>query len=150
MPLKNYTTSIGVFKTIGEIEEILVEHGAWQIMKEYDSQKQVAAVCFSINTPFGINNIRLPAKVSGVQKVLEQQRETSRQAIKCDKEHATRVAWRNVKDWIDAQMAMIEADMVSMEEVFFPYLLDNNGKMTLFEAYREKQMRLMSGGNTNA
>lgn len=32
MPIKNYTTKIDVFKTIGEIQGCLVRHGARQIM----------------------------------------------------------------------------------------------------------------------
>ena len=35
MAIKNYTTTINVNKTIGEIQELLSKHGATAIMTEY-------------------------------------------------------------------------------------------------------------------
>lgn len=45
------------------------------------------------------------------------------------------------RDWIMAQMAIIEAGQVEMEEVFFPYLTDRNGK-TLYQLYQGGQLAL--------
>lgn len=70
----------------------------------------------------------------------------TRQKVKCDREQAERVAWRIVKDWVEAQMAILESEMVQMDEIFLPYMVDNNGQ-TLFQAYRSNQ--LMLGGNVN-
>ena len=44
------------------------------------------------------------------------------------KEQATRVAWRIVKDWLAAQLAMIEAGLVDLEEVFLPYAQNQAGR----------------------
>ena len=33
-------------------------------------------------------------------------------------EQAYRVAWRNILDWVEAQMALLEIGMAKMEEVF--------------------------------
>ena len=35
-------------------------------------------------------------------------------------QQANRTAWRIIKEWILAQMALIETEMVSVEEVFLP------------------------------
>lgn len=54
MSLKNYTTSISVEKTIGEIEQILAKHGAKKILKDYDASGNITAVSFMIGTPHGL------------------------------------------------------------------------------------------------
>ena len=67
-----------------------------------------------------------------------------RQKVKCDREQAERVAWRIVKDWVEAQMAILESEMVQMDEIFLPYMLSNSGQ-TVFEAYRNNQLALGGG-----
>jgi hypothetical protein len=67
----------------------------------------------------------------------------TKQKVKCDREQAERVAWRIVKDWVEAQMAILESEMVQMDEIFLPYMLNNQGH-TVFEAYRDKQLLLES------
>ena len=135
MPLLNYTTKVDVYTTLGAIQGQLVKHGAKKIMQDYDDQQRIAAICFLIDTPFGLRGIRLPANVDAVHEVLH------RQKVKCDREQAERVAWRIVKDWVEAQMAILESEMVQMDEIFLPYMIDGKGQ-TLFEAYRTNQLML--------
>ena len=47
-------------------------------------------------------------------------------------EQAKRVAWRIVKDWVEAQLAIIETQMVKPEQVFLPYAITQTGE-TLYE-----------------
>ncbi|MHC1695634.1 MAG: hypothetical protein AB9835_10285 [Eubacteriales bacterium] len=133
MPLLNYTTKIDVFTTLGEIQSQLVKHGAKKILQEYNDDGDLYALSFSINTPYGKRGIKLPANVDAVQRVLEQQKKRS------DREHAERVAWRILKDWIEAQMAILESQMVQFDQIFFPYITNDEGK-TLYEAYRNSQL----------
>lgn len=70
------------------------------------------------------------------------------QKVKADLQQAERVAWRIIKDWIEAQMAIIEAQLASMDEVFFPYMLDSAGQKTLYEAYCERQLLIGDGGSS--
>lgn len=37
MAIKNYTSGVSVFKSIGEIQGALAEHGATRIMTQYDA-----------------------------------------------------------------------------------------------------------------
>lgn len=69
----------------------------------------------------------------------------TRQKVKCDREQAERVAWRIVKDWVEAQMAILESEMVQMDEIFLPYMLSSSGQ-TVFEAYRKNQLALEGSG----
>lgn len=135
MPLLNYTTKVGIYTTIGEIQGQLVKHGAKKIMQDYDDQGRLCALAFLIDTPTGPRGIRLPANVDAVHKVLTNQK------VKCDREQAERVAWRIVKDWVEAQMAILESEMVQIDEIFLPYMVGTGGK-TFFEAYRNNQLML--------
>ena len=138
MPLLNYTTKVDTYTTLGSIQGQLVKHGAKKIMQDYDDHGRIAALTFLIDTPAGMRGIRLPANVDKVYSVLH------RQKIKCDREQAERVAWRIVKDWVEAQMAILESEMVQMDEIFLPYMVNNNGQ-TFFEAYRNNQLMLGEG-----
>lgn len=135
MPLLNYTTKVDVYTTLGAIQGMLVKHGAKKIMQDYDDAGKITALTFSIETPAGMRGIRLPANVDAVHKVL------ARQRVKCDREQAERVAWRIVKDWVEAQMAILESEMVQMDEIFLPYMVNNAGQ-TFFQAYQANQLRL--------
>ena len=57
------------------------------------------------------------------------------------KEQARRVAWRILKDWIEAQIALLESGMVEMEEIFLPYMLAGPGDRTLYKALVDGQFR---------
>lgn len=138
MPLLNYTTKVDVYTTLGAIQGQLVKHGARKIMQDYDGEGNITALAFLIDTPAGPRGVRLPANVDAVHSVL------ARQKVKCDRKQAERVAWRIVKDWVEAQMAILESEMVQMDEIFLPYMIDNTGK-TLFEAYRDNQLALNGG-----
>ena len=135
MPLLNYTTKVNVYTTLGEIQSQLVKHGAKKIMQDYDDNGHISALTFQIDTPAGLRAIRLPANVDAVRKVL------AKLKVKCDREQEERVAWRIVKDWVEAQMAILESEMVQMDEIFLPYMVNNSGQ-TLFQAYRNNQILL--------
>lgn len=135
MPLLNYTTKVNVFNTLGEIQAQLVKHGAKKIMQDYDEVGHITALIFMIDTPLGPRGIRLPANTEAVHAVL------LRQKVKCDRDQAERVAWRIIKDWVEAQMAILESEMVQMDEIFLPYMIDRSGK-TLFQKYQNDQLML--------
>lgn len=135
MPLLNYTTKVDVYTTLGAIQGQLVKHGARKIMQDYDDQGRIVALSFLVDTPSGPRGIRLPANVDAVHAVLH------RQKVKCDREQAERVAWRILKDWVGAQMAILESEMVQMDEIFLPYMVNSSGQ-TLFDAYRNNQLML--------
>ena len=59
-------------------------------------------------------------------------------------EQAQRVAWRIVKDWLEAQLAIIETEMVTLDQVMLPYMQGDNGQ-TVYELYRDQQLALGTG-----
>lgn len=141
MPLLNYTTKVDTYTTLGAIQGQLVKHGAKKIMQDYDEAGHITALSFMVETSAGPRGIRLPANVDAVHAVL------TRQKVKCDRDQAERVAWRIVKDWVEAQMAILESEMVEMDEIFLPYMVGRSGQ-TLFQSYRSGQMMLGDGGSS--
>lgn len=135
MPIKNYTTKVDVYQSLGEIQGALEKIGARKIMIDYDENGNPVGVTFGINTPQGSLGFLLPANIEGVLKVF------AKQKIKTDRAQAERTAWRNIRDWVLAQMAFVEAGNVEVDEVFLPYLTDGKGR-TLYQVYQSGQLLL--------
>ena len=133
MGLLNYTTTVPAERTVAEIQSKLAKAGAHQILHEYESGT-VSALSFRINTKFGEMAFRLPANISAVEAVLRK----GRRPFKPMTEQAARVGWRILKDWVEAQLALIETGMVSVEQVFLPYAQNSAGQ-TVYEALLEKK-----------
>lgn len=150
--IKNYTTSIAVRKTIGEIEELLVSKGAEKIMIDYANQEPIGLM-FMLKTDRGQIPIKLPARVSGVEAIFYKNKKPRHNWMNPEplndreKDQAKRTAWRNIKDWIDAQLALVETEMVRMEEVFLPYII-MPGNKTVFESFQSGALQL-GPGNAN-
>lgn len=141
MALLNYTTTVEAYKTVSEIEQMLVKHGAKSIMKQFDDE-MITSLSFLINT--GVNDIpiKLPIRVDDVLQVLiEQKKMHPKAGIKATKDQANRVAWRILKDWIEVQMALLDIGMVQFEEIFLSYIETAGGK-TIYEKLEEKHFLL--------
>jgi len=133
--LKNYSTSIKPEKTIAEIEKMLAEYGAKKVMKEYDEKGRPIFLAFAIQTKQGEVPIKLPVKIHRVLMMFDN--EISKgllpQRYSGDKEQAFKVGWRIIKDWIDAQLTLIRLELAKPEEIFLPYMWDNQNRETLYE-----------------
>lgn len=140
MSIKNYSTTISAIRTAGEIEEILIEHGVKNVQKNIENRK-IVGFSFVIDTPYGERLIRLPVNVSAAQQVLKNNKKQNN-AVKDTAEQAEKVAWRILKDWVDAQMALIEIEMVKMEEVFLPYTVIDISGATIYERLEQSQLML--------
>lgn len=122
MPILNYTTSINPDKTIAEITKILVKNGASKISVDYlnGSPSNLTFVCsFKGQIAF----YSLPCRFNGIVKLLKKQSRVPK-----TEEQAVRIGWRQLKDWIEAQMALVEAEMAELPEVFLQYGVTKNGE----------------------
>lgn len=148
MALLNYTTSIDATKTVSEIHKILASHGAKSIMTDYDNNGQIESLSFRVITPQGEAGIRLPINTEAVLTVLQRQSRLGRVPRRyVNKPQAVRVAWRILKDWVEAQMAILETEMVKMEQIFLPYIMGRDGR-TLYEV--AVSSHLLTDGRENA
>jgi hypothetical protein len=134
MPLLNYTTTVPTEKTVMEVMRLLAAHGATATLAEYDAQGLIVALSFRVAPrgpgPGAVLSFRLPVQWQPVLRLLERDRKVPRRLA--TKEQALRVSWRIIKDWVEAQMALIATQMVSLEQVFLPYALAADGR-TMYE-----------------
>jgi len=99
-------------------------------------------VTFTVKVAEQWINFRLPSNHAGVWSVLCDDREVPR-SLKTE-DQARRVAWRITKDWVAAQMAIIDARQAELAEVFLPYAVMPSGR-TLFQEVRSGSLLLGSG-----
>lgn len=130
MAILNYTTSIDCEKTIAEIQKCLVKHGAHKITTDY-ANGLPSAVTFCLTLNGGMVGFALPANYAGVLKAMKNDNKVPR--WQCNDGQAQRVAWRIVKDWVEAQMAIVEAQLADITEVFLPYAITKNGTTVYHE-----------------
>lgn len=140
MGILNYTTSIDCEKSIAEIQKCLVKHGANKIVTDY-ARGLPSAVTFCLVLNGNLVGFSLPANYQGVLKAMKNDRKVPRS--KCNEEQAQRVAWRIVKDWVEAQMAIVEAQLADMAEVFLPYAIAKSGK-TMYNEVKENGMLMLA------
>jgi hypothetical protein len=150
----NYSTNIPVARTVGEVQGLLAEHGADAIAVSYRDKVPVG-ITFTLAGPGGGRAFSLPVNVDGVHQVLAEQHRTGKikshvsKAAVTSPEQAARVAWRVLKDWVEAQLAIIEASMATLEQVMLPYLRVD-GEITLYEAYAAHGRRALTAGQDPA
>ena len=151
MAVLNYTTRIDAAKTAGEVQNMLARHGATQVMLDYDHGRPVG-VTFAIATELGARTFRMPVDVDQMRQLLVQQDRDGKlrnakmsQQERTSAEHAARVGWGVVKDWLEAQLAIIETRMVQIDQVMLPYLLVDQNR-SLYAAYRENGLRELTAG----
>lgn len=139
MPILNYTTSISSDKSIMEIQRCLVTHGAHKVIVDYQDKMPVA-VSFGITMNGRMVAFSLPCNYTGVFNALKRSSRVPRK-LKTE-EQALRVAWRILKDWTEAQMAIVEAGLAELPEVFLPYAVTKSGG-TLYREIKENGSPLL-------
>ncbi len=142
MPILNYTTKIDVYKTISEIQTILTKHGITKVIVD-NTNGIPSQLTFHIiwhNAPLAF---ALPCNFEGVLKAMRKSSKIPRSM--CTDSQAARVGWRIVKDWVAAQMAIVEAQLAEISEVFLPYAITRDGS-TLYQ-HIQSDSRLLAIGN---
>lgn len=140
MPILNHTTKIAASKTVGEIQQILAKAGCAKILIDYDQFREPAALTFAVPTLHQMLFFTLPAKAEGVLKAMQKNKKVPRS--QCTYDQARRVAWRIIKDWCEAQLAIIEAGQAELAEVFLPYAQTKSGQ-TLYQKLVEGDVKLL-------
>ncbi len=149
MTLFMETTQIVPEQTIAEIENILIGCGATAILKEY-SEGAIEAVSFRVKVGPSEVPFRLPCRWRAISEIFIKRKTgkwnyiVSKEQRKVIAEKARRVAWRQILRWVEAQIALIETNMVKVEEVFLPYAQVKGGQ-TVYELYESKHLLLGSG-----
>ncbi len=69
-------------------------------------------------------SFKLPSNWRGVLAAMRREKATNRLL---NPQQARRVAWRILRDWLKAQLSLIEAGASSIEEVMLPWAITNDG-----------------------
>ncbi len=138
----NYSTKISARCTAGECLDLLAEAGADAVHVQYQD-KRPAGLGFRLNTPHGVRDFMLPVNIDGVAVMIQIMLVTDKPHVSrseldrlATKAHAADVGWRVLRDWLEAQLAIIAAGMVRLEEVMMPYMEVAPGR-SLWTAYLE-------------
>lgn len=138
--IKNYLSSASETSIFEAIRKQLATHKAKRIMFDYDDDGRATSIQFSVEVGGNTLLFKLPARLENVEDLVRQSYKAAGRGISGEalRDQAYRTAWANIRDWVAAQMALIDSGMVRTEEVFLPYLVVAEGK-TLFEEFAERR-----------
>ncbi|WP_323986266.1 hypothetical protein [Microbacterium plantarum] len=148
MPILNYTTTIAVEKTMGEINTALARRGVTRIATMYDDQGVASGLAFTMKTDYGVRDFELPVRTEGVLAAMKA--DPAVKPAQKNPAQAARVAWRIAKDWLEAQSALIDAQLATLDEVMMPYMVasfDGERTVTMYGAFRDSQLAITAGTN---
>lgn len=138
------TTEVSDTKTVAELQHLLATRGATSVSIEYSAGK-IEGLYFMMLVGTEKVPFRLPCRWKAVETILRKERKMPKKGDSYE-QWARRVAWRQIKRWVEAQLALIETGMVKTEEVFLPYavVIGANGQtQSMFEMV--EQRRLLTG-----
>lgn len=140
--LKNYTTEVSASKSIDNIEKLLVEFGATNIMKEYEEIPPLAgrictSIAFRIEVMGNMLAIKLPAKVKSIAAWMRKKKPSATDKTVC--EQAYRIAWKQQYEILFLQLSQVETEQRELLSVFLPDTYDVAKNQTFYE-------KLKSGG----
>lgn len=141
MALKNTFSKLPVTRYIELAQAALVKAGASGVSYGYD-QGRINALSFTLLLKDQTLQFKLPVNWCNFQKVLIKEQNPRAH----DEDYAYRVAWACTKDWIEAQMAFVESENVSLPQVFLPYAVVKGGQ-TLFEKVANNPGFMLGDGN---
>lgn len=112
---------------------------------------RASGLTFALATPHGPRLFSLPVNVDAMQRLLTAEHKAKRLnslslAVATSREQAERVAWRVIKDWLAAQLALVQTEMAVFDQVMLPYLHIDD-EHTVYTAYldRENALALEAG-----
>lgn len=142
MPILNYTTTVSVEKTVEQITKMLVQHGAHKLITDYDAQKLAINLTFHLEVkPDVVIAYSLPCNWSGVLEAMKRDKKVPRSH--CNQAHAIQVGWRILKDWLESQLALLEARLVTPHQVLLPYAVLKNGQ-TFYQHVEQNPQLLLT------
>lgn len=148
--LKNKTSKGS--NTFEKIQKILAENGAKKVMFDYSNDGKVEAISFAIEIEGKMIGFHLPAMVDNVTQILygNRRRGGSKygpilEITSMQRDQAYKTAWANIRDWIDAQMALVKTKQVELLQVFLPYAV-TNGNQTLYDRVKSNPNFLLGSG----
>lgn len=127
--IANRTTKVSASRTIAEITDILVRHGASSVNISYE-RCEPAALRFDISRAEYSMTFLLPCDWRKTAAAMDRDRGRRKRV---DPEQAKRVAWRVLRDWVRAQLSLIEIGAADLEQVMLPYAIIDDEGTTVYQ-----------------
>lgn len=144
----NYTTQVDPDKTALECIVLLRKHGATHVAIAFGEARTPDGIEFIIRTAWGPQTYALPVNIAGVEKTLKAAwRKHLIEPRFTSPDQAARVAWRQVKDWLEAQLALIESGQAELAQVMLPYERTEDG--TLWTSITAHRLRAIAAGENH-
>lgn len=122
--IANKTTKISAEKSVGEIQKMLAESNASSILIEYE-QGLPDSISFQLSHGRGVIAFRMPCNWRGTLSAMN--RDKSIPLRLQTSEHARRVCWRVIRDWLRAQLTLVESGVSTVHEVMMPWMITEDG-----------------------
>jgi hypothetical protein len=154
MAILNYTTEVPPERTVGEITSLLIRKGARSVTTNYGEGGDLQGISFIMLVGGLPVAFLLPSNVDGVAGSMLRDKpwNNTRRAkgglmgYKAKiRERARWVAWRILKDWVAAQMALIESNQAEAAQVFMPFAQQKDGR-TMFQLFVENNQKQLAAG----
>jgi hypothetical protein len=135
-PYANYSTTVAALQSIGEVHKLLAKGGASAVAVLYGDGGYAEGLTFTLRTAAGPTHFALPVRLAAIRKILGDletdgtirvHRKGQRKGDLSTTEHAERVAWRIVLQWLQAQLQLIEAGLIDLPQIMLPYLIVGDG-----------------------
>jgi hypothetical protein len=133
--IKNYTSDVGVDKSLWIIKKRLVGAGASHIAEFYNEEEHsLEGILFQIKVNGNYVTYKLPSSVNDVRDyflsaIKKEHRGTRERVV----EQALKTAWKLLADWVDIQISMIEVGKKDFQELFFQYAYSQVKDKTVYE-----------------
>jgi hypothetical protein len=148
MTIMNYTTQVNAEKTIMEIEQILIKFGASGVFKEYKGQKVSGIMFFLVK-----DNQKIPFKIpmniekarSIVLKLVKDKKLAGKYLTEpLRSEQGERITFRVIKDWLHAQLSLMEIEFADPVEIFLPYAYNMVEDKTMYQKFLENKEKYLA------
>lgn len=142
----NYTTSISAEKSAYECMALLGRYGASHTGLVFRKDRTPCGLTFRIETRWGERAYEILVESAKTYKVLAAYADEGKiRRGFVSHVQADRVAWRVVRMWLEAQLALIEAGLMDPEKALATAMLVAPGQ-TLLDSYDMAQRELGAGG----
>lgn len=148
--LYSETTDLSVIRTCAEVEQELLKHGVSQMWKRYNEKGDIEGIAFVLREDDNDIAIKLPFNWRAIQQLAEEG--LTKYTKTKQEDQARRVAARQMFRWVQAQLAFRQTKMVTIMQVFLPYVVvDSEKETTLYEKVKDigGVNRLMLTGEHN-
>lgn len=139
MGIAFYTSDVDVSKTAGEIQSLFARRGVTRIATMFDEHGEPNGLAFTLRTDYGIREFEMPVRIDGVHAALIADAGLPKKHR--TRAQAQRTAWRIAHALLVAQIALIDAELATLDELMMPFMVDGTGT-TAYQALRRSLAEL--------